>query len=171
MIVVFSSTSKDQLGPGLGNSLEEITFEQFRRPDLKAVAQSANHRANADIAAQLLGHLSNVRFESVTDRFLAELKPVAAGHITRDDLKYENLVSGLKHVQIKVGCMFFQCGHSFDHYQVQVWPPEAFDEGAEFMFSLSKSFENAHGFRLKTTFAETLTHLLHNIGKVCYVFG
>ena len=39
------------------------------------------------------------------------------------------------------------------------------------MFSLSKSFENAHGFRLKTTFAETLTHLLHTIGKVCQVVG
>ncbi|KAF8589139.1 hypothetical protein K439DRAFT_1383766 [Ramaria rubella] len=148
LIVVFSSISKDQLGPGLGNSLEEITFEQFRRPDLKVVSQSVNHRANADIAAQLLGHLSNVRFESVTDRFLAELKPVAAGYVTRDgDLKYENLVQGLKHVQIKV------------------WPPEAFDEGAEFLLSLSKSFGRAHGFRLKTAFAETLTHLLHSIGK------
>ena len=49
---------------------------------------------------------------------------------------------------------------------MQVWPPEAFDECAEFLLSLSKSFENAHGFRLKTTFAETLTHLLHSIGKV-----
>jgi furry protein family len=37
------------------------------------------------------------------------------------------------------------------------------------MFSLSKSFENAHGFRLKSTFAETLTHLLHSIGKVSYL--
>lgn len=108
LIVVFSSITKDQLGPGLGNSLEEIIFEQFRRPDLKVVSQSINHRANADIAAQLLGHLSNVRFESVTDRFLAELRPVAAGHVTRDgDLRFENLVRGLKHVQIKVHNHFF----------------------------------------------------------------
>jgi hypothetical protein len=48
----------------------------------------------------------------------------------------------------------------------QVWPPEAFEEGAEFMESLSKSFEQAHGLRLKTAFAETLVHLLHPIGKV-----
>jgi hypothetical protein len=103
LIVVFSSIHKDQLGDGLGNSLEEIIFEQFRRPDLKAVSLSSNNRINIEIAAQLLGHLSNVRFETVTDRFLAELKPVAAGYITRDgDLKYENLVQGIRHIQIKV---------------------------------------------------------------------
>lgn len=114
LIAVFSSISKDQLGPGLGNSLEEITFEQFRRPDLKVVSQSLNHLANAEIAAELLGHLSNVRFESVTDRFLAELRPVAAGYVTRDgDLRFENLVGGLKHVQIKVGVNIFQVSECF----------------------------------------------------------
>lgn len=64
------------------------------------------------------------------------------------DVKYENLVKALRHVEIKV------------------WPPESFEEGAEFLESLSKSFENAHGYRLKLTFAETLVRLLHPIGKV-----
>lgn len=52
------------------------------------------------------------------------------------------------------------------HVPIKVWPPEAFEEGAEFMASLAKSFENAHGNRLKTTFAETLVHVLHPIAKV-----
>ena len=47
-----------------------------------------------------------------------------------------------------------------------MWPPERFEEGAEFLASLSKSFENAHGNRLKTIFAETLVQILHPIGKV-----
>lgn len=64
------------------------------------------------------------------------------------EMKYENLVKALRHVEIKV------------------WPPESFEEGAEFMESLSKCFESAHGFRLKLTFAETLVRLLHPIGKV-----
>lgn len=63
-------------------------------------------------------------------------------------MKYEYLVKALRHVQIKV------------------WPPEAFEEGAEFLESLSKSFENAHGLRLKTAFADTLVQLLHPIGMV-----
>ena len=50
--------------------------------------------------------------------------------------------------------------------QVQVWPPEAFEEGAEFLESLSKSFTHARGQRLKIAFAEILVQLLHPIGKV-----
>ena len=85
---------------------------------------------------------------SVTDRFLNALGPIASGNIPKDtDLKYENLVKSLRHVAIRV------------------WPPESFEEGAEFIESLSKFFENAHGFRLKTVFAETLVQLLHPIGK------
>lgn len=34
------------------------------------------------------------------------------------------------------------------------------------MESLSKSFENAHGNRLKSAFAETLLHLMYSIAKV-----
>lgn len=89
------------------------------------------------------------RFVSVTDRFLAELGPVASNQMPKDlESKYENLVKGLRHIQIKV------------------WPPESFEEGAEFVESLSKCFENAHGMRLKTAFAVILVQLLHPIGKV-----
>ncbi|KAJ7741597.1 cell morphogenesis N-terminal-domain-containing protein [Mycena maculata] len=148
LIAVLQSISKDALGETMGYSLEETTFEQFRKPDLKLLTQSANHRTNAELYATLLGHISNVRFVSVTDRFLAELGPVAHGQVPKDlDMKYENLVKGINHIQIKV------------------WPPEAFEEGAEFLESLSKSFVQAHGLRLKTAFAETLVKLLHPIGK------
>ena len=104
LIVVMQSLSKDALGESIGFDLEETTFEQFRRPDLKLLSQSANHRTNAELYATLLGYLANSRFISVTDRFLAELAPVASGQVTKDvDLRYENLVRGLKHIQIKVG--------------------------------------------------------------------
>ncbi|KAI9447301.1 cell morphogenesis N-terminal-domain-containing protein [Russula earlei] len=148
LIVVMQSLSKDALGESIGFNLEETTFEQFRRPDLKLLSQSANHRTNAELYATLLGYLANSRFISVTDRFLAELAPVASGHVAKDvDLRYESLVRGLKHIQIKV------------------WPPESFEEGAEFMEGLAKAFENAHGFRFKLSFMETLIHLLHPVAK------
>jgi hypothetical protein len=103
LIVVMHSFPKDALGESIGFNLEETTFEQFRRPDLKLLSQSANHRTNAELYATLLGYLANSRFISVTDRFLAELAPVASGHVAKDvDLRYENLVRGLKHIQIKV---------------------------------------------------------------------
>ncbi|KAH8116120.1 cell morphogenesis N-terminal-domain-containing protein [Phellopilus nigrolimitatus] len=148
LIAVVQSVPRDALSDSLGFTLEEITFDQFRRPDLKLLAQSLNHRTNAELYAILLGKLSNIRFMSVTDRFLAELAPVASNQIPKDmDAKYENLVRALKHVEIKV------------------WPPEAFEEGTEFIEAFAKSFEHAHGSRLKIAFAETLVRLLHPIGK------
>jgi hypothetical protein len=104
---------------------------------------------------------------NVTDRFLGELSPVALGQVPKDlDMKYENLVKGIRHIQIKVKFLYRYCEYTLICIGNQVWPPEAFEEGAEFMESLSKSFEHAHGLRLKTAFAETLVHLLHPIGKV-----
>lgn len=41
-------------------------------------------------------------FVSVTDRFIGELGPVALGQVPKDlDMKYENLVKGIKHIKIK----------------------------------------------------------------------
>ncbi|KAI5120892.1 hypothetical protein M0805_002992 [Coniferiporia weirii] len=148
LIAVVQSVPRDALGESMGFNLEETTFDQFKRPDLKLLSQSLNHRVNAELYSVLLGKLSTIRFVSVTDRFLAELGPVASNQIPKDmDVKYENLVRALKHIEIKV------------------WPPEAFEEGAEFMEALSKRFEHAHGYRLKIAFAEVLQRLLHPIGK------
>ncbi|KAF9255503.1 hypothetical protein L218DRAFT_912242 [Marasmius fiardii PR-910] len=148
LIDVVKMLSKDAVSEDMGYTLEKTTFDQFRKPDLKLLMQSKNHRTNAELSAELLGCLAGIRFVSVTDRFLAELKAVALGQVPKDlDMKYENLVLGLKHIQIKV------------------WPPEAFEDGAEFMESLSKSFAHAHGHRLKSAFAETLVGILHPIGQ------
>jgi hypothetical protein len=50
------------------------------------------------------------RFESVTDRFLTELGPVATGLVPKDsDLKYEYLVKGLRKIELKVVDMNLHC--------------------------------------------------------------
>jgi hypothetical protein len=36
------------------------------------------------------------------------------------------------------------------------------------MEALAKAFENAHGFRFKLSFAETLVQLLHPVAKVTF---
>ncbi|KAJ3554920.1 hypothetical protein NM688_g2858 [Phlebia brevispora] len=144
LAVITQSLSRDSLSDAAGNELEATIFERLRDPDVKLLTSSSNHRLNSELYAVLLGNLANIRFESVTDRYLTELAPVAAGQVPKDsDFKYEHLVRCIRHV----------------------WPPESFEEGAEFLESLSKSFENAHGFRLKSVFADTLTHLLYGIAN------
>lgn len=61
LIAVLQLLSKDALGDTLGHSLEETTFDQFRRADRKLQTLSANHRINSELYATLLGHLANVR--------------------------------------------------------------------------------------------------------------
>lgn len=95
---------KDGLSEATGSVLEQTAFGQLRKHDLKVLAQSANHRINAELYAKLLGDLADVRFISVTDRFLAELEPVAQGQVLKDmDMRYETLLRGLKHIRIHVG--------------------------------------------------------------------
>lgn len=61
LIAVVQTVSRDALGESLGFNLEETTFDQFRRPNLKLLAQSRNHRTNADLYATLLGKLAKLR--------------------------------------------------------------------------------------------------------------
>jgi hypothetical protein len=120
LTAILSSVTKDALSESMGYNLEETTFDQFRRPDLRLLLMSANHRTNAELYATLLGQIANIRyalfhgyritlicffrFTSVTDRFLAELASVTNAQVSKDaDMKYENLVRGLRHIKIKVG--------------------------------------------------------------------
>ena len=61
LLAATQSMAKDALGEAVGQSLEELTFEQFKRPDVKLLTQSANHRINAELYARLLGQIANVR--------------------------------------------------------------------------------------------------------------
>ena len=61
----------------------------------------------------------------MTDRFLRELGPIAAGQVPKDsDFKFETLVKGLRYIQIKVGSsiafgrMVLICVSSFGYQNV-----------------------------------------------------
>jgi hypothetical protein len=61
LIAVVQILPKDALKEPAGLNLEEMTFDQFRRPDLKLLGVCGNHRSNAELFAMLLGKLSNLR--------------------------------------------------------------------------------------------------------------
>ncbi|KAG2352186.1 hypothetical protein BDR07DRAFT_1439054, partial [Suillus spraguei] len=128
-------------------TLEETTFKQFKRPDLKLLAWSANHRLNAELYAMLLGHLANFGehgLVSVTDRFLCELEPVTKGQVAKDlDTKYKHLVKGLCHVQLRVrSCPLYFCVHVSARYGRQ----RHLRREPSFLELSAKSFANAHVF-------------------------
>lgn len=80
LVAATHSISKDALGEAVGHSLEELTFEQLRKPDAKMLIQSANHRANAELYATLLGNLANARsvYAPVSAGFCSEYGPTGS---------------------------------------------------------------------------------------------
>ena len=68
LIAVTRSISKDGLPELVGHSLEELTFEQFKRNDPKLSIQSPNYRCIADLHAALLGHLAEIRYAGMCPR-------------------------------------------------------------------------------------------------------
>lgn len=48
----------------------------------------------------------------------------------------------------------------------QIFPLESFEEGAEFVEVLSRFFVASHGHRIKSAYAQTLTHLLLRVATV-----
>ncbi|EJD54741.1 hypothetical protein AURDEDRAFT_79755 [Auricularia subglabra TFB-10046 SS5] len=154
LIIVLGSVPPNGLGERLGTHLEQLTFNQYQSLNYKLLAQSVNHRANGQLYGQLLAQMSSIRFVSLTDRFISELQPLATGQVPKEvEPKFEHIVRGLRHIKLKA------------------WPPEVFEEAAEFMERLSKCYVNIHGSRLKMAFAEVLMQVLHPIGKARTPFG
>lgn len=74
LIVVVQSIPRDALSESMGHKLEDMTFDQFKRPDIKLLSSSSNHRVNADLYALLLGALSNTRYSHLFSVLVPSLK-------------------------------------------------------------------------------------------------
>ena len=55
--------------------------------------------------------------------------------------------------------------NSMRHLKITVYPMELFEEGAEFVEILPRHFANAHGFRIKSAYAEAFLHLLLPVAR------
>ncbi|KAK0524914.1 Cell morphogenesis protein PAG1 [Tilletia horrida] len=97
-------------------------------------------------ASALLGELSRMRFTSVADRFVSAIEAFQKAGAPKDgELQLENMMLGARHLHITV------------------FPMEAFEEGAEFVDTLSKFFVSAAvnaSVRLRLALADTFVHLM-----------
>ena len=100
------------------------------------------------------------RFLTVTDRFLTELKDGAAAGIGNGTSgasgKADREAEGRLDMVIR----------GMKSFKLKVYPPEAFDEGSEFLKDLATYFSQTHGTVLKTAYVEILTGLIHPIANV-----
>lgn len=141
LIEVVRQISSDALGLDL-NKLEEIVYNQLKTTDPVATSESFVRLANWNLFAELLGYMSEKRFLNVSDRFIADLEKVPASVPYEEEPKLHLLIHGMR-------CL-----------KLTNYPLEKFEEGAEFIQSLTKFFCNSTSHTIVYAYADVLSNLI-----------
>ncbi|KAL3475497.1 cell morphogenesis N-terminal-domain-containing protein [Aspergillus californicus] len=146
LLEIFNQSNLESITIDMADRLEDIVFGQLKSVDPDQISASPLRMANWRIYSQLLGIMSEEKFTSVTNRFLAELDRYQKDESLRGpskegDAKSELLISGMKHIRIMTS-------------------PERWSKACDFMGALARLFVNAHGQRIKQTYCNIFEKLL-----------
>ncbi|TVY83603.1 Cell morphogenesis protein, partial [Lachnellula suecica] len=148
LIEVIAKSTLMCITPEMEEKLEVIIFGQLKIADADQLNNSPLKMANWFLFSQLLGVMSEINFDSVTDRFIADLEKsqrelIGKGPANREiEGRMELVLGGMKHLRIKT------------------YPEEAWDQSCDFMISLGRFFARSHGHRLKYAYCQALEILL-----------
>ncbi|GAA5801816.1 hypothetical protein HPULCUR_007270 [Helicostylum pulchrum] len=149
LIEIIKRLTPGSLPDDHGENLEEIVFNQLKKADPDAIKRSNNRTASMDLFAELIGELSNIRFASVSDRFIAELEKYNNQTIMKERQGHmEMLIKGMRYLKIKI------------------YPVDALEETADFLSSCASFFKNAHGAKVKHAYARLFIQLLLPVAGV-----
>ncbi|KAJ2086514.1 Cell morphogenesis protein PAG1 [Coemansia sp. RSA 986] len=145
---VVSQLDASHLEGDLGDRLEELVFSQVKQVNSANLRRSQNRRDIQDLYARLIGRISEIRFASMSDRFIAELEriPMVSG-------------SGDERIVILL--------HNMRFLRLRVYPIDALEESSAFLLSCAKFYSRTSGsLRLKHAWATLLTELLMPMAAV-----
>lgn len=148
LMEVIAQSTLASLTPEMEEKLEGIIFGQLKITDADQLNNSPLKLANWTIFSQLLGVMSEISFQSVAERFMADLersqREIFIKVPSNRDLegKIELLLGGMRYLRIKVR------------------PQEAWDQSCDFIISMGRFFARLHGHRLKYACCQALEILL-----------
>lgn len=148
LIEVVKQTSQDTMGDDLGGRLEEIVYNQLKTTDPVSASESFVRLANWNLFAELLGFMSEKRFLSVSDRFIADLEKVPINVKHEDEPSLHLLIYGMRYLKLT-------------NYHL-----DKFEESAEFIQSLTKFFSNSRNQTLTFAYAEVLSNLILPLASI-----
>lgn len=148
LIEVVRQTSIDAMGSDLGGKLEEMVYNQLKTTDPITTSESFVRLANWNLFAELLGFMSEKRFLSVSDRFIADLEKVPINVKHEEEPKLHLLIHGMRYLKLTN------------------FPLENFEESAEFVQSLTKFFCNSRNHTITFAYAEVLSNLILPLASV-----
>ena len=110
LLEVISQSSLASITPEMEDKLEGIIFGQLKIADTDQLLMSHLKMANWGLFSQLLGVMSDINFEGVTERFVSDLErslqelvvksPTSAAGRDAEG-KMELVLGGMKHLRIK----------------------------------------------------------------------
>ncbi|CCH42316.1 hypothetical protein BN7_1860 [Wickerhamomyces ciferrii] len=142
LIEVVKQLNPSATGDDLGDKLEEIVFTQLRSTDPILISSSIIRSANWNLFAELLGYMSDKRFLSVSDRFIADLEKIPAVVPKEIEPSIHLLIHGMRYLKLKN------------------YPLEDFEESADFIQSIAKFFSITKSHSIKIAYSQVLTHIL-----------
>lgn len=148
LIEVVKQASPEVMGNDLGDKLEEIVFTQLKTTDPISKNESLVRSSNWNLFAELLGYMSEKRFLSVSDRFIANLEKVPVKIRHEDESKLSLLIHGMSYLKLTN------------------YPLETFEESAEFVQSLAKFFEKSNNETIVFAYCEVLSKLLLPLASI-----
>lgn len=148
LIEIVKQTPPDTMGDDLSSKLEEIVYTQLKTTDPISTSQSLVRAANWNLFAELLGFMSQRRFVSVNDRFIADLEKVPKIVQHEEEPRLYLLINGMRYLKLTV------------------YPLEEFEECAEFIQSLAKFFEVATNETVMYAYCEVFNLLFLPIANV-----
>lgn len=102
LIEVIGQTTLECVTEDMADKLEDIIFNQLRSADPETLVSSPLRMANWTLFGQLLGVMSNIDFERVTDRFFADLEKIANTATKDTEARVELIVKGMSYIKLKV---------------------------------------------------------------------
>jgi hypothetical protein len=148
LMEVIGQSTLQCITPEMEEKLEGIIFGQLKIADAEQLSNSPLKMANWFLFSQLLGVMSEINFESVADRFIADLEKSQRDLVVKSPMNRETegrmelVLGGMKHLRIKI------------------YPEDAWDQSCDFMISLGRFFAKSHGHRLKYAYCQALEILL-----------
>ncbi|KAF2736143.1 cell morphogenesis protein-like protein [Polyplosphaeria fusca] len=153
LIEIMTQTDLQYLTLEMADRLLGLFYGQLNTVDPDQVEDSSLNHANWVIYGQLLGVLSELVFDSVQERFVADLKHIdnqssAKGQFNRElEAKGALLVRGMRYMRVKS------------------YPEDAWERTCDFMLSLAKLFANVHGQTIKYAYCQILKELFLRIAS------
>lgn len=151
VLIEIVKQSPDDVDENMNSKLEEIVFTQLKITDPMSISTSIIKSSNWNSFAKILGSMSESKFLSVSDRFIAELEKFPKTISQEMEPHAHLLILGMRYLKLK-------------HY-----PLENFEQSADFMKSISKFFARTENVSIRLAYADVTTQLLLSLAGVVTV--